>query len=132
MAKFKMTKKWRDAKELSKKFLADFDTLSDFIAKDYKELGLTVYLKRDKERRIKLTMGVETGLGFIELHNIMSLSQYKTIDTPQGLIYKHEISIIAVYLLLAKYNYAVCTEDDEAEQETLQEAQLQLISLGIL
>ena len=111
----------------------------EYVALDYHKIGLTTYLTISASGKIELTLGTDkTALGFLEVHKILRIEPGSDISSANSpLIQKHLITITGIYLLLKKYgyikeympNYIML---DEMGDETIQDAQAELINLKLL
>lgn len=134
-----LSNKWRKMNKLSQKLIDDLKVYGDFIEEDYEKMGLTMTLTVKENGDIKLDLGADTVFGFLEAHNILSI-KHNCLGSVHcsPLIHKHNITIYAIYLLLDKYGYAgervVVNNNhvDMVEEDLIQEAQAQLISLQLI
>ena len=135
-----MTNKWKD-KLPSKKFISDLNKYAEYVANDYKRLGLATRLST-KDVVIELVIGADTDtmMGFIETHTNLKIypcNSRSEICSP--LIRKHLINIYAIYMLLEKYGYAenivtMVKQDlsNNDERDIIQEAQAELMNLQLI
>ena len=131
--------KWKNASEINKKLIKDLNTYAEFVEEDYGKIGLNTVLIVDKDRGIRLDLGADTVFGFLETHNILRLQLGSMgSDRCSPLIYKHNITLYAIFLLLDKYGYAgdniVVNSNyvDRIDEDIVLEAQAQLINLQLI
>lgn len=134
-----MSEKWQKMKKPNAQFVKDIKKYAKYIAADYEKLGLATYLKITPAGTIDLSLGADkTALGFLEIHRIFRLEAKRDISSIcSPLIQKHVITIAGIYLLLNKYGYIKDYMPnhimlDEIGDETIQEAQIELINLQLI
>ena len=135
-----LTYKWK-SKKPTKAFIKDLNKYADYVAADYKRLGLATRLSISDLGKIELAIGADTVLGFIDTHMILKLVPGKArSEVCSPLIRKHLINIYAIYMLLEKYGYAenIITminsdfSDNKVELDVIQEAQTELMNLELI
>jgi hypothetical protein len=135
-----LTYKWQNNKP-TKAFIKDLNKYADYVAADYKRLGLATRLSVSDLGKIELAIGADTVLGFIDTHMILKLVPGKArSEVCSPLIRKHLINIYAIYMLLEKYKYAenIITminsdfSDNKVELDVIQEAQTELMNLELI
>jgi len=134
-----MTNKWK-SKRPTKAFIKDLNKYADYVAADYKRLGLATRLSVSDLGKIELAVGADTVLGFIDTHMILKIVPGKAqSEVCSPLIRKHLINIYAIYMLLEKYKYVeniitMVKSDlsDNDEADVIQEAQVELMNLQLI
>lgn len=136
-----LTYKWQ-SKRPTKAFIKDLNKYADYVAADYKRLGLATRLSVSDLGKIELAIGADTNtvFGFVDTHMILKIvpgKERSEICSP--LIRKHLINIYAIYMLLEKYGYAeniitMVKQDlsDNDERDIIQEAQTELMNLQLI
>ena len=137
-----MTSKWK-SKRPTKAFIKDMNKYAEYVAEDYKRLGLATRLSVSDLGKIELAIGADTKtvFGFVDTHMILKIVPGKSrSEVCAPLIRKHLINIFAIYMLLEKYgyveNYNMMVSKDQPdmniEKDVIQEAQVELMNLQLI